>query len=120
MKKSRLTSVLVLSVIGFVSISSVVRGAGYQELTPVAVYSDVAGDVYMVFPQNVGLNGCTIDRNSILISSSEHTAALAKSALSITLAAIATDKNIKVYWSGCMNNGRPKAISVGYGTTEIN
>jgi len=104
----------------FLLISSVAVGEGYQELSPTSVYSGDNGALYIVMANNIGLNGCSINKNNILINPSESSGEYVKSALSITLAAIATGKSIKVYWNGCLVGGRPKATLIGLGITEIN
>jgi hypothetical protein len=96
-----------------------VYAEGYQELTPTAVYSGV-DSTYVVFAQNVGTNGCSANRNSIVFTHADHSADLVKTSLTVALTAISTGSAIKVYWSGCLNSGRPKAVLIGLGTTEIN
>jgi len=119
MKLIRL-SVLKLTIFAGFVLSSASYADGYQELTPASVFSGENGDLYIVMNQNIGANGCVHDKNSVLIKSDEQSPELVKTALSITLSAIATTKNIKVYWSGCLSGGRPKATLVGFGSTEIN
>lgn len=94
---------------------------GYQQLSPVAAYTAESA-TYIVFAQNVGVNGCSLSKNSIIITTAEsaHTPEFIKAALSVALTAIATETPIKVYWSGCFSSGRPKAILIGLGTVEIN
>lgn len=99
--------------------TSSVKADEYQALLPVAAYSN-SDSTYIVFAENVGAHGCAVDRNSVVIKDDEHGVDLVKSSLSIALTAIATGTSMKVFWSGCMNNGRPKATLIGLGTTEIN
>lgn len=98
---------------------SIASADEYQELMPTAVHSGVNA-VYIVIPQNLGLHGCSLNRNSIAITSTEHSADFVKASLSIALASIATGTPMKVFWSGCMTNGRPKVSTVSLGTTELN
>lgn len=99
--------------------ASFAKADEYQELTPVAAYSGM-DTTYIVFAANVGAHGCSLNRNSIAITAAEHSPELVRSSLSIALAAISTETSMKVFWSGCMNGGRPKATLIGYGTTELN
>lgn len=91
----------------------------YQELTPIAAHSAVSA-VYIVFAQNLGLHGCSLNKNNIAITSAEHSADFVKVSLSVALTSIATGVPMKVFWSGCMINGRPKVSTVSLGTAEPN
>lgn len=92
---------------------------GYQQLSPIAAYSSEE-DTYIIFAQNIGLNGCSLNKNNIAIVGGEQGSELVKSSLAIALAAISTGTPITVHWSGCLPNGRPKATMIGLGTAIPN
>ena len=79
-----------------------------------------SGGLYIVMPNNIGANGCTQNKNSIHLRPDVHSEKFIDSSLSISLAAIASNTKIKVYWNGCLSNGRPKATLLAFGTAEIN
>ena len=110
----------ILGSVIFALISFNAFGEGYQELSPIAVHKSDGGGLYIVMEQNIGENGCNLNKNSVHLRPDEHTEKFIDSALSIALASIASKTNIKVYWNGCLSNGRPKATVIGYGTAEMN
>lgn len=110
----------VASVLGAAIFCCAGFAAGYQEVTPVSVYTADNGDLYIVSSQDLGANGCTQNKNSILLRTADHSDGFIRSSLSVSLAAVASGKDIKVYWDGCLSGGRPKASLIGFGTAQVN